>query len=234
MKNKHITAISNLTILVIIATTAFVSFNGIKTVSAPTDDPIVYYRSKGESDGVSLMFNVYQYTENVYKILNILDDHQAKATFFLGGCWAEKNTDCAKEISVRGHEIASHGYFHRDHKTLSYQQNVEEISASVQLLSHLSNQPVTLFAPPSGSYDSQTVSACRSLGLKTILWTKDTIDWRDDDVDLIVSRATQNLETGEYILLHPMDVTVKALPKILSYIREKEYKTLPISLNTGE
>ncbi len=63
------------------------------------------------------------------------------------------------------------------------------------------------------------MKACEDLGYKVIMWTRDTIDWRDHDADLIFTRATQNLTPGELILLHPTDATVVALPRILDYLK---------------
>ena len=63
--------------------------------------------------------------------------------------------------------------------------------------------------------------ACKNLGYTVIMWTHDTIDWRDKNPDLIYERATKNLKSGDLILMHPTDATVKALPKILDYVRSQ-------------
>jgi peptidoglycan/xylan/chitin deacetylase (PgdA/CDA1 family) len=180
------------------------------------------------------MFNVYQNSSNVYKILDILDEYDAKATFFLGGCWADDNVDLVREIYSRGNEVASHGYFHKDHTTLSYAQNVNEIEPSVRLVKMITGSDVKLFAPPSGAFDNNTLLACKYLNLKAIMWTRDTIDWRDNDSKLIYSRATENLKNGEFILMHPMDATVKALSDILTYIRDGGFSAVTVSYNLGE
>lgn len=174
----------------------------------------VCYRGASK-DGVSLMFNVYWGTEEVEGILSVLEAYGAKATFFLGGSWADDNTACVRAIAAAGHEVGSHGYFHRDHTALGYEGNLEEISRSVRFLQLAADVPVTLFAPPSGAYDEDTVSAAESLGLKTILWTKDTVDWRDKDAQLCFSRATQDVAAGDFVLMHPMAHTLEALPRIL-------------------
>lgn len=95
-------------------------------------------------------------------------------------------------------------------------------------------EKIKLFAPPSGAYSENTLSACASLEMQVIMWSRDTIDWRDKDVNLIKKRATQNLKAGEFILMHPKDVTVQALPEILNYIRENGFKAENISRMIGE
>ena len=233
MKNKVVFIVTNLLICAIIVVTAVVGFLGGSAVTVSDGDGTIYYRSQSES-AVSLMFNVYQGTDEVYEILDVLDGYGAEATFFIGGSWADDNVDCVREIASRGHEIASHGYFHKDHAALSYEENIDEIVPSVKLLSMICGKDISLFAPPSGAFNDYTVSACLELGLKMIMWSKDTIDWRDNDVNLIVSRATNGLEAGDFVLMHPTQSTVKALPAILNYIRNCGFAACTVSYSLGE
>lgn len=233
MKNKIISVIVNIALCAIIASISIVGFVGGEAAEVTSDGENLYYKSEA-GKGVSLMFNVYQNTRNVEAIMDILDEYSAKATFFLGGCWADDNIDCVRQIAERGHEVASHGYFHKDHSKMTYEQNLAEIRPSVKLVNAILGKEITLFAPPSGAFNDSTVTAAASLGLKTIMWSRDTIDWRDGDAALITSRATKNLQTGEFVLMHPMDVTVKALPQILGYIRENGLTAVTVSYNLGE
>ncbi len=204
-------------------------FPSAASVSSGSESRV--FRRGTSEDGVSLMFNVYWGTEEVDAILAVLDEYDAKATFFLGGSWADDNTACVRRIVAAGHEIGSHGYFHRDHTTLGYEGNVEEISRSVQFLSLVAGEPVTLFAPPSGAYDDDTLSAAEALGLKTILWSKDTVDWRDKDADTCYLRATKDVTAGDFILMHPMRHTLAALPRILQSYKECGLRAVTVGEN---
>ena len=234
MKGKLISVFVNVALCLIVTITCIVGFVGGNATAVSSDGENLYYSAKDNPKGVSLMFNVYQNTENVYKILDVLDEYGAKATFFLGGSWADDNVDCVREIARRGHEIGSHGYFHKSHDKMNYEQNLAEIRTSVKLLNAILGEEISLFAPPSGAYNDHTVNASASLGLKTIMWSRDTIDWRDNDKSLCYSRATKNLENGEFILMHPMDVKVKTLPDILNYVRENGLNAVTVSYNIGE
>ncbi|MGN0807151.1 MAG: polysaccharide deacetylase family protein [Candidatus Coproplasma sp.] len=230
MKNRIISVIVNVLLCTIVGCVCVVGFGSGDEKQVASGGESVYYRAENPS-GVSLMFNVYESTENVYKILDILDEYSAKATFFMGGCWADDNIDCVREVSKRGHEVGSHGYFHKDHSKLNYSENLAEIRPSVKLLNAMLGYEISLFAPPSGAYCSATITAAEALNLKTIMWSRDTIDWRDGDVDLITSRATKNLANGEFILMHPKDVTVKALPNILEYMKNNSLSAVTVSQN---
>lgn len=193
------------------------------------------YRSAGENaKGVSLMFNVYWGTDEVYKILDILSENDAKATFFIGGCWADDNVDCLREIYAKGHEIGNHGYFHKDHDRLNYIENQREISNCNRFIELALGEAPTLFAPPSGAYGNDTLSACKTLNMTTILWSKDTIDWRDKDRSLIYTRATKNVQNGDFVLMHPMAETAAALNDILRYYKNEGLETVTVSENLQE
>ncbi len=234
MKGKIISITVNVTLCLIVMVTCLVGFVGGNATAVSSDGENLFYRADEKPQGVSFMFNVYQNTDNVYAILDILDEYGAKATFFLGGSWADDNVDCVRAIAARGHEVGSHGYFHKSHDKMNYEQNLAEIRTSVKLLNAILGAEVKLFAPPSGAFNDNTVNAAASLGLKTVMWSRDTIDWRDKDRSLCYSRATKNLETGEFVLMHPMDVTVKTLPDILNYVRENGLKAVTVSYNIGE
>lgn len=190
------------------------------------------YRSAGESAaGVSLMFNVYWGTEEVYRILETLSAHEAKATFFIGGCWADDNVDCLRDIYAAGHEIGNHGYFHKDHDKLDLVNNQKEISDCNRFIELAIGEVPTLFAPPSGAYNDATLEAAGRLGMKTILWSKDTIDWRDKNAALIYTRATKNVKAGDFILMHPMKETADALDDILKFYEANSLKAVTVSKN---
>lgn len=189
------------------------------------------YRNAENGVGVSVTFNVYWGTEEVYRILQTLQKHGAKATFFIGGCWADDNVECLRAIYAAGHEIGNHGYFHKDHAKLDLVQNQKEISSCNRFIELSLGEAPTLFAPPSGAYNDDTVKAASLLGMKTILWSKDTIDWRDKNVSLIYTRATKNIKIGDFILMHPMKETADALDDILKYYEQNNLKPVTVSEN---
>ena len=230
-KRFHIAALTNLALALVLIAVATVCFLPAASPASEVDAR-VHYKGTSE-DGVSLMFNVYWGTEEVYGILDVLDEYAATATFFLGGSWADDNVACVKEIVSRGHEIGTHGYFHKEHDKLSLQENLNEIRTSAEFLTLASGREIKLFAPPSGAYNEDTLAAAESLGLTTVMWSKDTIDWRDKDENLCFRRATDGAEGGDLILMHPMAHTLKALPRILGYYAEHGLKTVSVGENLG-
>ncbi len=185
---------------------------------------------KGSSkDKVSLMVNVYWGTEYVDKMLEIFEENDVKTTFFVGGCWVRDNEETFLRIVDAGHEIANHGFFHKDHNKISASANVEEITATHELVKAVCGIEMNLFAPPSGAYSQKTLDIASDLGYTTIMWSKDTIDWRDKDENLVFRRATKNISGGDLILMHPTAHTVSALENILNKIKEENLSVATVS-----
>ena len=67
--------------------------------------------------------------------------------------------------------------------------------------------------------------------MTTVLWSKDTIDWRDKNAAVIYSRATKNIKLGDFVLMHPMKATADALNDILKFYETQGLKAVTVSGN---
>ncbi|MCY9664235.1 DUF3473 domain-containing protein [Paenibacillus alginolyticus] len=84
-------------------------------------------------------------------LLELFDRYEVKGTFFVLGCVAKRHPYLVEEIDRRGHEVASHGYWHRMLTTLSANEFREDLRASKEILERIVKKPVTLFRAPSWS-----------------------------------------------------------------------------------
>lgn len=192
------------------------SYSNVVALNVQADTRVIY-AGNSEQSKVCFMVNVYQHEDYVLDILDIFDAYNVKTTFFVGGSWAVKHLDVVKQIYARGFELGNHGFYHKDQDKLSFDANMQEIKACHDVIKQNLGVEMTLFAPPSGAYNKSTVDAAENLNYKTIMWTHDTIDWRDQNEDVIFKRATKDLSNGDLILMHPTEKTVSALTKILAY-----------------
>ena len=229
---KKVRFVTNSVIVLIFIALIAVAIPFSSSVSTRVN-PDVIYNGNTSHNKVSFMINVYWGTEYIEDMLDVFDVYNVKTTFFVGGSWFAKNVDMAKEIYRRGHEIGNHGYNHKDHDKISAQQNYDEIHKTHLLVKANLGVEMTLFAPPSGAFNDVTVDTAKSLNYKTIMWTHDTIDWRDKDTDLIVKRATKNLSNGDLILMHPTKNTLEALPLILAYSQNSGFEPTIVSKTLG-
>lgn len=213
---------------VLIGLFALTYAGGILNVTSSSQEEAIY-QGNTESNNICLMINVYWGNEYIPKMLETLEENDVKTTFFIGGSWAEDYPEILKEIYDGGHEIANHAYSHPDLKEKSLEINKTEISKTTDIIKELLNVEMTLFAPPSGSYSETTLQVAKELGYTTIMWTRDTIDWRDQDRELIYSRAVKNAAGGDLILMHPTEETANALPDIIKTLKDQGFNLTTVS-----
>lgn len=220
---------ANVIICVVLIGLFVLTYTGGALQASTSNKVEAIYHGNTNSKNVCMMINVYWGNENLDSILETLKTNNVKTTFFVGGMWANQYPDLLKKIYNDGHEIANHGYYHKDHKSISREKNQEEIEKTHKVVKEILGVDMNLFAPPSGSHSETTVEAANKLGYKTIMWTRDTIDWRDQDSNLILSRATKNTSGGDLILMHPTPKTAEILPKIISTLKEKGFNLTTVS-----
>ncbi len=215
----HITC--NIILGVILAVVFSLSlFSPVSSVVSVTKQSPIYYGNR-KNNNVSLMINVYWGTEYLDDMIATLKNNNVKTTFFVGGCWVAKNNEMLKKLDEAGFEIASHGYNHKDHSKLSMEKNQDEIYVTHELVKSIIGREMNLFAPPSGSFNDSTLTVASHLGYKTIMWSRDTVDWRDKDENLIFSRAVDKTVGGDLILMHPTEKTAKVLDRIIKALKNK-------------
>lgn len=163
--------------------------------------------------------------EYIEKILEVLDKENVKITFAVTGKWAEKNKDMLLKMQDKGHEIANHGYQHINYDTLSYDENLNEIKKSQQIIDAATEKESKFFQAPSGAFCDETVKAANDLGYICYKWDVDTIDWMDkDNPDKIIERIKKkDIKDGSIVLMHPTKATTMCLDDIISIIRTKGY-----------
>jgi peptidoglycan-N-acetylglucosamine deacetylase len=186
--------------------------------------PSPIYRGNPEKEMVTLLVNVAWGNEYLPSMLKIMKAHNVKSTFFLDGSWTKKNPTLAKMILDEGHEIGNHAYSHPDMKKLSNGRISEEIKKTNEIIKATLDVSPKWFAPPSGSYRQDVVDITRSMEMYTILWTVDTVDWRNPEPIAMAGRVLQKVEPGAMILMHPTASSVGGLEQLITGLKAKGYQ----------
>ncbi|MCL5289751.1 MAG: polysaccharide deacetylase family protein [Bacillota bacterium] len=162
------------------------------------------------------------------QVLDILKEHQAKATFFVVGKRAEKYPELIQRMAQEGHEIANHTYNH-PMSPVNPARLAEELDKTDEVIYSITEKHTQYFRPPGGKCTRATVEPALAKGYKVILWTaqEDPMDWADPGVKRIVDRVVENARNGSIIILHDCGgdrtQTVEALPRIIKGLKEKGY-----------
>ena len=198
----------------------------------------------GPSDatGVALTFDDGPDPVHTREVLDVLDKHGAKATFFVIGHKAEAHRDIVEEIVRRGHDVGVHGFAHDRFFSLRGGKRVrEDLERAIRVLENITGKTPSLFRPPIGHTNPTIARVADLLDLTMIGWSVRARDGigRTKAQD-VVSRIDRGLEDGAIVLLHdaaehgdrkPAGVT--ALPAILEKIAAKNLRVTPLSTWVG-
>lgn len=188
------------------------------------------YKVEREEKWISISFDATWGVDHTDRLLDILDRHGVKTTFFLAGYWVEKYPDYVKKIAERGHELGNHSYEHPHLNTLSKEAIRADLSRNHELLVELTGERPILFRPPFGEYSNKVIEVASELGYFTIQWSIDSLDWKDVSADFMVNRVMENAGPGEIVLFHNAGKhTPEAIERLIPMLQSEGYEIVPIS-----
>jgi len=186
---------------------------------------------------VAISFDAAWGNEDTQQLIDIMDQYQVKATFFVVGDWAEKYPESVKALHDAGHEVMNHSNTHAHYPQLSADEIVADLNACNDKIEQVTGVRPTLVRLPYGDYDDHSINAVRSIGMEPIQWDVDSLDWKDLEAPEITKRVTGKVQPGSIVLFHNAALhTPEALPGILETLIQEGYTFVPISqiLLTGD
>lgn len=169
-------------------------------------------------------------------VLDLLDAHQAVATFFCIGEHVQRHPALAREIVRRGHAIGNHSQNHRHHFSLmtpaQIRREVAEAQASIE---DATGYRPCFFRAPAGLRNIFLDSVLHGLNLQLASWTRRGFDTRTGDPALVLQRLTRHLQAGDILLLHDhhtalmqdgQSVVLQVLPALLRTLRDRGLHTV--------
>ncbi|NLM19671.1 MAG: polysaccharide deacetylase family protein [Clostridiaceae bacterium] len=175
---------------------------------------------------IALTFDDGPYDEVDLEILDLLNEYNAHATFFLVGSRIDYYSDTVKAIAEQGSEIANHSFSHPDLTTLSHEELLAEINLTNEKIKEYTGITPTMIRPPYGAYNDSVLEA---LPYPHIIWNHDTEDWRLRNANLI-SNSIENTRPGSVILMHSLfPETLEALKQSLPILYEQNYRFVTVS-----
>ena len=216
-------------LLVVLAITMLsIDFNGYVPASvffgASLRKVPIYYVNTDENK-VAISFDAAWGADKTEKIMEICKEYDVNATFFLTGFWVEDYPEMVKKIYENGFEIGTHSNTHPDMTKLSASQMKAELETCCNLITNLVDVKIELFRPPFGAYNDTLIETASSLGLKTIQWDVDSLDWKGLSAMEITNRIINGARNGSIILCHNnSDHILDALPMVLDRLQKKGFK----------
>ncbi|MFB7907178.1 polysaccharide deacetylase family protein [Kitasatospora sp. NPDC056076] len=171
-------------------------------------------------------------------VLDALDALGARATFFLLGGMLERAPDLGRDLVLRGHEVAVHGWHHRQQWYPAPARDLRELRRAAEAVTDLCGVRPHWYRPPYGVLTAGPALAARRLGLRTVLWTAWGRDWTAEATgESVYATARPGLTAGATLLLHDSDctsapdswrATLAALPLIAAHCRARALTLGPL------
>ncbi|WP_033352771.1 polysaccharide deacetylase family protein [Nocardiopsis xinjiangensis] len=154
------------------------------------------------------------------QLLDTLDEHDARATFFVTGHPVQEHPETLRRAYAEGHEIANHTLNHPDLTSIGAGDATMDLSSTQALVLRETGYEMDLMRPPYGATDGGVATVTQDMGLAQILWSVDTNDWRHRDADKVADTALDGADDGAIILMHDIhSTTITAAEEI---VRELE------------
>jgi polysaccharide deacetylase family sporulation protein PdaB len=190
------------------------------------------YCVQTEKKQVAISFDCAWGNEDTGRILEILEEHNVRSTFFMTGGWVESYPEDVKAIYEAGHDLGNHSQNHKNMSQLSVEECKEELLSVHETVKELTGYEMFLFRPPYGDYDNEVITTAEDCGYYSVQWDVDSLDWKDYGVNSIIQTVTQHqhLGCGSIVLLHNgSQYTADALGTMIENLQEQGYEIVPIS-----
>ncbi|CAM4314932.1 peptidoglycan/xylan/chitin deacetylase (PgdA/CDA1 family) [Paenibacillus endophyticus] len=183
-------------------------------------DKAIYALPKGY---VALTFDdgPSAYTE---EIVDILKEQKVAATFLFIGKNTRKYPDAVAYASDQKMSVGNHSWDHADLEHLKRDEKLENVGMAAKAIEKLTKQTNTVFRPPYGSISDTLIEDLHKNKMKVLMWNRDPEDWKADSSDAIMSYFHKVDPSGGIYVLHEKEKTVKALPAIIKYLKNKKLK----------
>ncbi len=190
-------------------------------------------RSAVERGEVCISFDDGPHPDITPRVLDILDRHGAKATFFCVGERVAAHPQVAREIARRGHTVESHSHRHAPAFALYGLRALRrEVQAAQRVIAQATGREPLFFRAPAGFRSPVLDPVLATLGLRYASWTRRGFDTADRDAGRVLRRLTRALAAGDILLLHDSVPTVlDVLPPLLAELERRGLR--PVSLPSG-
>jgi peptidoglycan/xylan/chitin deacetylase (PgdA/CDA1 family) len=162
------------------------------------------------------------------RVLDLLDERAAKATFFCIGERVQRYAELAREMVRRGHSVENHSQRHLNRfSLLGPRALVAEIERAQDTIGITTGQHPLFFRAPAGLRNPFLDPVLTRLGLRLASWTRRGFDTVSANAETVLGKLTRGLGAGDILLLHDghaaltgdgVPVIVEVLPRLLDAV----------------
>ena len=199
--------------------------------------------TSAERGEIALTFDDGPDAEVTPRVLDLLDESGAQATFFCVGARARAHPQVVREIASRGHAVENHAFGHsRAMGFWGVGRMVRDIGEAQKTLADITGQAPKFFRAPFGIRTPLTEPALARLGLRCVAWNIRSLDSVDGRAERVAARIGRRLAPGAIVLMHDgkegrggrqriepeVSSMLGALPLVLAMMRERAWRSVTL------
>ncbi|MBE4909724.1 polysaccharide deacetylase family protein [Bacillus luteolus] len=170
------------------------------------------------------------------QVLDVLNQYNVDATFFVMGARAETYPDLVKRMINEEHIVGNHTYWHPNLVDQASVAALErEVNQTEEILENLIGYRTKLFRAPYGFLYNELVEKLRDMNYTVVGWSVDSLDWQEEPPTVIANTVTSQVQPGSIILMHDggewdanRTPTIQALQQIIPTLKEQGYEFVTV------
>ncbi|WP_251575908.1 polysaccharide deacetylase family protein [Paenibacillus sp. MER TA 81-3] len=198
------------------------------------------FKLRGKAQGsrqVALTFDDVPDNRATPLVLDILKEHNIRATFFLVGSRAKAHPELVQRIVREGHIIGNHSYNHPLLTKLTLPAFEHQLKDTERVIEQIVGYKPRYFRPPYGEISEKQLRWAGDHGYLVVNWDVDSNDWRGLSASQIIRNVVNGVSPGSIVLQHAggsahngyLQGTVKALPAIINRLKAQNYEFVTVS-----
>lgn len=167
----------------------------------------------------------------VKEIVDVLNQNNVKATFFLCRKFIEENADLIKKMAETGHTIANHTSHHLNMPELATKENfnkyIQEIKEVEETYYKITRQNMEkVYRDPRGEWSYRDLQIMKDLGYKSYFYSADYLDYKEDvSKEKALNELTKRVHNGAIYLMHPKNKgNYLALDTFIKNMKKQGYR----------
>jgi peptidoglycan/xylan/chitin deacetylase (PgdA/CDA1 family) len=171
------------------------------------------------------------------RLLEVLQKHQVKATFFMVGRFVRERPEIARAVFQAGHAVGNHCYTHPNLIFANRSRLRQELEETSKAIDEAIGEPPLLFRPPFGGRRPGTFRTVAKLKMFPVMWRVTCYDWSAKSHETILRHARRQIAGGEVILLHDgghlrmgedRSATVRATDELVGEYKQRGFRFLTV------
>ena len=168
------------------------------------------------------------------EILDVLEELEVPAAFFVTGDYLQRNADRIRRMVREGHIVGNHTHSHPDMTKLDGEQIRAELQQVEEQYFGITGQTMPkYYRPPQGVYDEASLRRVQELGYQTVFWSLAYADWDNDqqpEPEAALEKLNSRIHDGAVVLLHATSKTnAEILENLLTGWMDQGYRFAPVT-----